>query len=284
MATQPEDLSQGQEIDETPEAGEIPKPEPQFPDDDGDGDDPPEAAKPDPIADLAKTMGWRPKEEFKGDPNLWKPADEYIRAGGEIQRGQSRELKDLRTTMDNIARTNAAIVQSTIAAEREKLVNKYNQAVEDGDGQQIWKITQDINKLNGEEQKLVAPPPAPPPPEAQSWVQRNEWFNRDPLARDLALNVAERYARAGHSSEDQLAAAEREVKKQYPHLFPAQQKDPPGVAQPGGRGPAPRKQGSTFADLPQEAKKIAADMAERGVIPDKEAYAKQYWQNAGKKA
>lgn len=282
MATQPEDL--GQDVEEYTAEEAVPKPEPQIPevpgnDDDGGG----EEAQPDPIADLAKSMGWRPKDQFKGDPNLWKPADEYIRAGGEIQRGQSRELKDLRATMDNIARTNAAIVQSTIEAEREKLVAKYNQAVEDGDGQAAWKVGQEIHKLNGKAQQLVSPQPKVPPPEVNDWVGRNSWFTQDPLARDLALNVAERYAQAGKTAEEQLQAAEREVKRVYPHLF-GSSKPAPGVQPPSSRSASARKLGSTFADLPAEAKKIAEDMANRGVIPDKEAYAKQYWQNAKGKA
>ena len=281
MATQPEDLGQEAEeqvvTTEGTETEQVQDPEAGAPDEEPND-------TPDPVASLAKSMGWRPKEDFKGDPNLWKPADEYIRAGGDIQRGQSRELKELRSTMENIARTNAAIVQSTIAAEREKLVNRYNQAVEDGDGQKAFQIGNEIHKLNGNAQQLVNPKPAGPPPEAQEWVSRNQWFTRDPLARDLALNVAERYAQAGHSTEDQLSAAEREVKRQYPHLFPGSSKPPAGVQPPGARSGAARKQGSTFADLPAEAKKIAESMAERGVIPDKEAYAKQYWQNAKKGA
>lgn len=284
MATQPEDLAPGPDIEEPKAEGGIPKPEPQFPEDDGDeGGEPPDVT-PDPVADLAKSMGWRPKDQFKGDPNLWKPADEYIRAGGEIQRGQSRELKDLRTTMENIARTNAAIVKSTIEAEREKLVNRYNQAVEDGDGQQAFKVANEINRLNGEARNLTQPIPQAPAPEVGDWVSRNSWFTSDPLGRKLALEVAEQYSQAGKSADEQLQAAEREVRRVYPHLFGSSSKDPPGVQQPSGRGAPAKRQGSTFADLPAEAKKIAQDMADRGVIPSTEAYAKQYWQNAGKKA
>jgi hypothetical protein len=280
VATQPEDL--GQEAEEQVETTEVEAPEQEAETPAETTEEPDET--PDPVANLAKSMGWRPKEEFKGDPNLWKPAEEYIRAGGEIQRGQSRELKDLRATMDNIARTNAAIVQSTINAEREKLVARYQRAVEDGDPEQAYKLGTEINNLNGQAQRLVNPAPPPPPPEATDWVQRNQWFTQDPLARDLALNVAERYAQAGKGVDDQLQAAEREVRRQYPHLFGGSSKPPAGVQQPSSRSGSARKMGSTYADLPAEAKKIAADMAERGVIPDKEAYAKQYWQNAGKRA
>ena len=112
---------------------------------------------PDPVEDLAKGMGWRPKSEFRGDPNLWKPADEYIKAGADIQKGMSRDLKDLRSTMDTMTRTNAAIVKSTIDAEREKLVAKYNQAVDDGDAQSSFQIGRQIDHLNGQAANLAQP-------------------------------------------------------------------------------------------------------------------------------
>jgi hypothetical protein len=279
VATQHEDVTQGgPEVEEpqTPPAGQQPPAEvDEQPDDD---DEPPGPSE---VDELAKSMGWRPKEQFKGDPNLWKPAKDYIKAGAEIQRGLSRDLKDLRSTVDNMTRTQGAILQQSIAAERDKLVARYNRAVEDGDAQQTFKLGRDIDNLNGQERSLAQPQSrvAPPPPEAEAWVERNAWFNQDPLARDLALAVAERYATAGHGTEAQLQAAEREVRKIYPHLFGASSKEPPGVAQPGGRSGVGGKRGTTYADLPLEARKVAKDMAERGVIPNVEAYAKQYWQN-----
>jgi len=279
VATQPEQVAEG-----APETEEqkTPTSDSQIATDatttDDDDDEPP---PPDPVDELARGMGWRPKDQFKGDPNLWKPAADYIKAGAEIQRGLSRDLKDLRGTVDTMTRTQAAILQQSIAAEREKLVSRYNKAVEDGNAQESFTVGRAIDNLNGQAQQLLAPhhQVATPPPEAEAWVERNGWFNSDPLARDLALAVAERYANANHGVEAQLAAAEREVRKIYPHLFGASSKDPPGVAQPGGRSGSGGKQGSSYADLPQEAKKVAKDMAERGVIPNVEAYAKQYWQN-----
>ena len=278
MATHPDQAVEGEPEDETPQTPTDQQPPAAQEEDDEEE----EEAKPSELDAVARSMGWRPKDQFKGDPNLWKPADQYIKAGAEIQRGLSRDLKEMRSTMENITRTNAAIVQSTIAAERDKLVARYNRAVEDGDAQTSFKVGRQIDTLNEQAEELVAPiqqRPAPPPPEAQDWVERNPWFNQDPLARDLALNVAERYATAGHSNEAQLQAAEREVRKIYPHLFGASSKPPPEVAQPGGRSGSGSKKGTTYADLPREAKTVAKDMAERGVIPNVEAYAKQYWQN-----
>jgi hypothetical protein len=279
VATQPGQEAEGVEVEEP----QTPPPETptQEPPEDDEGEDDDKPPPPSEVDELARSMGWRPKEQFKGDPNLWKPAKDYIKAGAEIQRGLSRDLKELRGTVDTMTRTQGAILQQTLAAERDKLVSKYNKAVEDGDAQTSFRVGREIDNLNGQAQAFASPQPLvqPPPPEALAWVDSNPWFNSDPLARDLALNVAERYANAGHPTEVQLQAAEREVRKLYPHLFGASSKPPPEVAQPGGRGGAGGKKGSTYADLPTEAKKVAKDMAERGVIPNVEAYAKQYWQN-----
>lgn len=45
----------------------------------------------------AREMGWVPKDEFKGDPEKWRPADEFVRRGEEILpivRQQNRKLQD----------------------------------------------------------------------------------------------------------------------------------------------------------------------------------------------
>ena len=277
MATQPDQPAEGVEVEE-PQTPTAPEPQLEPPGDEGEDDEPP--PPPDPVDELARTMGWRPKEQFKGDPNLWKPAKDYIKAGAEIQRGLSRDLKELRGTVDTMTRTQAAILEQTLAEQRDKLVARYNRAVEDGDAQTSFQVGRQIDNLNGQAQALQPQPQIQPaPPEAIDWVERNTWFNQDPLARDLALAVAERYANAGHDAETQLAAAEREVRKLYPHLFGAASKPPPEVHQPGGRSGSGGRKGSTYADLPLAAKEVARDMAERGVIPNKEAYAIQYWKN-----
>jgi hypothetical protein len=280
VATQPDQVAEGAPEVEEPQT---PTSDSQIATDaapEGDDDDD-EQPPPDPVDELARSMGWRPKDQFKGDPNLWKPAKDYIKAGAEIQRGLSRDLKELRGTVDTMTRTQAAILEQTLAEQRDKLVARYNRAVEDGDAQTSFQVSRAIDNLNGQARALQQPQERAeaPPPEAIDWVERNQWFNHDPLARDLALNVAQRYAEANHGVDAQLQAAEREVRKIYPHLFGASSKEPPGVAQPGGRSGSGGRKGSTYADLPQAAKTVAKDMAERGVIPNVEAYAKQYWQN-----
>jgi hypothetical protein len=124
-----------------------------------------------------------------------------------------------------------------------------------------------------------------PPPEVHDFVTRHSnWFNVDPAATMRAREVSDRLAATGASVGEQLAAAERVVRAEYPDLFKGQangtQRQAPYVATPGSRGSAPSNRAKGFSDMPKAAQDIAKDMADRGVIPDINAYAKNYWQNA----
>lgn len=226
-------------------------------------DDEPEA-----IVTLARDMGWRPKEEFKGDPEQWKPATDFIRAGHDIQKNLGKELKSLRSTVDTMQRTSTTLLEQRLAEQREELTNRFNAAVEDGDADTARKLSTQIDKL--------APPKAGPPPEATAFAEKHAaWFNKDPLATALAVETSNKLAHL--SVGEQLAAAEREVRRAYPDLFPAPAKrqaavhDSPRDARPGSR-----KQG--FANLPPEAQKVALDMEDRLGIK-RDDYAKNYFAN-----
>ncbi len=234
----------------------------------------PEPEEQDPYAPLAQKMGWVPKDDFKGDPEGWKPAEQFILDGREIQAKSARELREVNAKIDHMARTNAAILEEQLNREREKLFTQHQAAVEDGDPQKAWEISQRINKV---EQRV----PQGPPPESADWVQRNQWFMSDPVAQARAQEVAQLYANQGKGVGEQLAAAEQVIRREYPHHFP-QARQAREVSAPGGRSAAPSNREKGAADMPRENQSIAKDMVERGVIPNVEAYSRNYWATEGK--
>lgn len=225
-----------------------------------------------PFDELASKMGWTPKTEFKGDPGNWKSAEQFILDGKDIQRAQSRDLKELRSTVDNIARTSGQILADRIDQEKSRLAEQYAAAVEDGDADKAFKIGTKINNLDSQ------PQPKGSSPEVQDWVGRNPWMNADPLAARLAVQTCNEFAHLPQSQ--QLELAEREVRRVYPHLFD-KGKPPPGVNPPESRSTSKQKGPKTAADMPREALKVAKDMVERGVIPNVDVYAKNYWATEG---
>jgi hypothetical protein len=231
--------------------------------------------------DVARKIGWVPKDEFKGNPDDWKPATDFIISGRDIQRGYATELKGLRSQIDVMARTTADIVKDRLEAQRAELTGRYNELVEEGNAAEAFKVSQRLLDID---RRVAAPPPGAPPPEVADFVERNKtWYDVDPAATLRAREVSDKLAARGASVADQLQAAERIVRTEFPDLFQGQrngQRAAPAVHRPGSRSAAPSNKAKTFADLPPDNQKVARMMVENGSIPDVEAYSKYYWKNA----
>lgn len=230
-----------------------------------------EPEQPPSVEELAQQMGWVPQDQFKGPAEKWKPAHQFVLDGHDIQRTVSKELRELKSTVDVMSRTSASIVEQNIAERRRELEQAHNQAVEDGDPAEARKISQAIDRLS----ETSVPRPVNG---VDEWKRKNSWYEKDPLATDLALETCERLARQGFGHAEQLEAAERKVRKEFPELFndaPAQR--PPAVRAPQSRQATPPAKVKGFHDMPRAAQDTATEMAGRGVIKSVDDYVKNYW-------
>jgi hypothetical protein len=275
MSTQPDDLA--------PPDGDAPPPNP----------DPPPANPPEdtgadsPYAELAQKIGWVPRDQFTGPPEAWKPADQFIIDGRDIQRETSAQLKAVRTELETVARTSASIVEQQVNERVEALRAQHTEAVEAGDADKAFKIARTIDTTIAS-----ATPARTPPPEAQDFAARNAaWFQKEghEEATERAIELANMFATRGYKEPGtQLRMVEQRMQREYPELFKdgmnGQRKDPPGVNAPGSRAPAPSNRQKGFADLPKEAQDIARDMVDRKVINSTDDYVRNYFANEAGKA
>lgn len=240
---------------------------------DGQGADPnANGSAADPIAALATEMGWAPKDQFRGDPSDWKDAAEYIKAGHEIQRHSSRELRGMREQIDRLTRTSSQIMADRIAERDAYWQGKHAEAVEAGDATAAQQAVEERIKL-----KNVAPASEAPPPETRDFIDRNKtWFEVDPLATLRAKNLAEELAKQGVRPADQLRHVERAIRKEFPEHFPAPAKTPPGVQTGQARSTGQGSKAKGFADMPAESQQMAKDYLKRHGI-SLEKFAESYW-------
>ena len=163
----------------------------------------------------ARSMGWVPQNEWKGDPSVWRPADEYVRRGEEvlpILRSRERQSNDKVKSMEaKLASMEQSFEERTrrldgmtrVALERQRaqIENAYEsakrKAVADGDIETYDKLNDEGRRAvagfdpEGEAEKLVpAKQPtqqAPQVPEAvTTWIADNSWFDRDEELREYA--------------------------------------------------------------------------------------------------
>lgn len=282
MATAAEDLNNNNDddLEEGKKPGEGEEGQHEEGQDQGNGED-------SPYAPLAKEMGWVPKDQYQGDGE-WRDAETFIRAGRDIQRETSRELKTVRAQLDTIARTSASIVEQQVKERTDELAARYAKAVEDGDASEAFKLSGEIHALKtGGAQGDGARAPSP---EAQSFAERNSnWFNKPGFeyATARAVEITNTLAAQGYTDHgQQLKIAEQRLKVEMPQLFKDQRngKPPAGVHSPGSRSSGASNRVKGFSDMPKEAQDIARDMEQRGVIKSKDDYAKNYFANIEGKA
>lgn len=225
----------------------------------------------DPIADLASEMGWVPKEQYRGDPEKWRPADEFIREGRNIQRSMSDELRSLRGQMETFGRISSQLVEDKAAERDNYWRNQHRQAVEEGDLEGADKALGELRKLD----TARTPETQGPSPEVNSWIEKNPWYRNDPLAQARAFEICERLKHLPVA--EQLAQAERGIRKEFPEHFPAPAKTPPSVQTGQARNPNPSNRAKAFADMPQASQQMARDMVRRNPGLTLESIASSYW-------
>lgn len=280
---------------------------------------PPESDQPaqsagDDIESKARSQGWVPREEFRGDPEKWRPADEFVKRGEELlpvalerSRAAERKAQDLEARLaarerefeDKIGRLER-ISTAAVQRERERLDAMYRNAqrnaVETGDTARFDQLDRDrqaaIENYDKYIQEQVQPrrDPSQPhslPPDRQAvvdgWVQKNEWFNRDPELNAVAqaFHVRLGNEKPGLSLAENLAETERYVRQRYADKFggtQSRQITAPMVESGGGRMPStagPRAKGAS--DLPSDVRRVGESFVKQGLFKDLNEYARDYF-------
>lgn len=221
---------------------------------------------------LASELGWCPKEDWRGNPEEWKPAPDFLKSTVDINKSLRKDLKATREASERAARAAAAITERAVEQERQRLMAARHEAIEMADTDTAYRAEQALMQL--------PPPPRPAPPEETSeFLQRNgKWYGVDPIASQIAYGICEAHARMGHDHATQLAAAEKEVRKRFPEYFTETRKAPAATETTGSRAAGfARKGPKGFNDLPADAKAAALDFEKRGRA-SKDEYAQLYWQ------
>lgn len=234
---------------------------------------PDNATEPQSIEDIASKMGWAPQDQWRGDPERWKPAHEFVVTTADINTKLTSKLENVEKQLGTLARTSAAVTEQALAKQREELLRAREEAFDSGDKKAFNQADQQLAQIERQ-----APTVPNEPPETAEFRQRHQWFGKDQEATNWAVSRAEQLAQQNIGVPRQLAIIEREAKDLFPEHFPKPQK---GVQlnQPGARGAAVTKKG--YSSLPADAKAAADDYVKRGVFKNGEEYAKIYFEQEG---
>lgn len=187
----------------------------------------------------ARVFGWKPRDEFAGDPADWRPADAFLKRGKEIN-GFLR--KDLNTLKAEIAKRDASLaeLQQTMAQfaafhqetenrayakARKDLQAARRQALRENDGDTVAEIEERLDELDeAKPQPRQAPPtrnPEAPDPVLVAWSEANTWYRDNAKLRRIADGYGMQLRQSepnlvGQAFLDKLTA---QVREDFPEHF-----------------------------------------------------------------
>lgn len=268
------------------------------------------------VEQKALSMGWLPKDKFRGNAEHWVEAEKYVERGEqfipfiqadrrklteELTRDRQKiselenNLREATETMEALKEFRTELNKERVEEQRDNLVAGIKDAREKGDVDTEVRLQ---DKL-AETREALKEPEKPAPkaaavtpaqdvtktPEWAGFVQDNPWWNTDAAMRAASVAIGQDLAATGKldglSQQQRFAAIAKATKERF-----GMEEQPRTSRVEGSRGGASgqREQGGgkTFNDLPAEAKQAAERFEERlvgkkpGQFKDVDAYHKNF--------
>jgi hypothetical protein len=243
----------------------------------------------------ARQFGWVPKEEFKGNEDDWRDAETFLKRGKEINGFLRKDMEKLNT---KLAQKDAELAEIRAAVEEfrqyhnETEARAYKRAIEDlkkqkveaiqqGDGERVVEIDEEIDKYKEAQQTKPVEKKEPAQQqglnEFDAWVLDNKWFVTNQEAKYLAELYGKELSVSNPTLKGRpfLDAVAKRVKEEHADLFENPARSSASVSSSSdGRKPAGKtKKG--YNDLPPEAK-AACDKFVKQKLMTQEQYVAEY--------
>lgn len=251
------------------------------------------------IEQEARTLGWVPAEEFKGDPNRWVDADTFVERGHTVMpilrknnerletlvKQQSEELNKMKNlfnasqeSITELQKVHAEATKAAVEKARREVMSELKQAKLDGDVEREIALTEELGELKARQTQAAQPPaPAAPAPQQeihpdfQAWMDENKWFGTDQRKTLKAMGIAQ-ILRSDPENESLNGREffDRVLQEMEGRTPP--RADKVGGARPSGTGGGGGASGGkSFADMPTEAKD-ACDRQSKKVVGEGRAF------------
>lgn len=260
------------------------------------------------VEEKARVMGWRPKEEYKGEAP-WIDAQTFVERGETLLPIVNASNKRLRETVDaqnarlieleRQNRANAAALEAIQESNREQTVQNTQRTIEEietgiaaareaGNVQEELALLREhhttVDKLNKAKQK-----PAPQQtqqttqdatqtPEFQSFLRENPWWQTDAVMRAASIEINNELIRTGKvtSATTQAERLEMvaEATRQRFHIKDNGRRGGASRVESGGgnNSGSSGSTGKSYADLPAEAKAACDKAGKRMQIGEGKRY------------
>lgn len=238
----------------------------------------------------AMAQGWKPKDQWEGDPNQHRSAREYIDRGellGKIK-SQNQQLNELRTGLQQLSDHNKRVYMAGYENAIKELRQQRTAALKEGDVDAAAAIEEKLDdtkdKLAELKQQNTKVAQAPQTSEiTRNWLAANQWYQQEPSMKYAANGYAQQMASQNPNvtEEEVYEYIDKQIRKDFPHKFERQQQrsapSPDGDSRRsvGGKGGAPLTFEKILGNMTEEQQSIARSLVKTGAIT-KEKYVEDW--------
>lgn len=235
--------------------------------------------------DQAREQGWKPKEEYEGDPDKWRPAKEFVERGelfGKIDI-MGRELKETKKALKLLQEHNTKIKETEYKRAVDELKALQKKHLEEGNSDGYLETTELLTDIKAEQKaREVTAQNTPKQPDIRftEWVDQNKWYSSDAEMRDYADVVGMGYAQKnpGLDPEDVLKFVTAQVKTRYRDKFQNPNRNKPSTVEGTNTTSSPK---TNSFELTDDERKVMNTFIRTGAMT-KEEYIAQVKQMRGK--
>jgi hypothetical protein len=259
----------------------------------------------------ARRQGWRPQEEYAGNPKHWVDAETFLERGKEIRTFTKKENEQLRRelaeakrvaeeqgkTIEEIREYHAGMEKRAIESAITRLRAEKKQALAEGNLALASELDEDIDELREAPSAVPVKKPAEKkddtttavemPPEVKKWHADNAaWYNTEEENEDLVAYADGMAKKIGTipnlSIDDRLEMLTERVKKAFPDRFTPRKRVAvtSGSGEGGGRDGS-RKSSKSVAALPADARAAGERFVRQKLYKDLQEYADEYFSQSG---
>jgi len=226
----------------------------------------------------AMQSGWVPQDQWKGDPNLWRPAKEFNERGELLAhiKKLNKESADMKRAIAALGEIN----RKTAEIERQKAMDEIKamrkEAFRNQDIDTADELTEKLEELKNMDVDAIVEEQKPQQPNEVflAWAENNSWYLENKVLQGAANAIGdELFATDERAKIDQrylLAEIEKRIKQEFPAKFNTARSKVADANQDKSRSGSP----SRSSKLSEEEANVGRMLVKCGAFATLDDYAK----------
>lgn len=233
-----------------------------------------------PIQQKAAEQGWKPKDQFQGEPDDFIDAAEFVRRGELFEKidRQNREVKQLKDALHAFKAHHTKVKEAEYNRALKAVEAARKKAFDEGDRDQFFALEQQMDSIKDEAAlvkeaaKVVDAPQIPPA--LETWAEKNSWYQSNRAMTAFADRLGVELHAKGFTLDQALREIDAEVRKEFPEKFaaPAANRRPPQPEGSTRTGATSKSSGFKPSD---DERRVAKKFVQQGLFETEAAYYKE---------